>query len=373
MKIGKNMIIAVMITFCFTATLFLVIPISSANTYDPWVDVNDDGKIGLQELSLLAKSYNTAGTPINKTALLLELQSEVDSLNSSVLALQGLTTYLQNEVVTMRVSYDAKFAELQTTMNTLNATITELQSRNTELENRVSILEILQGLPINWSNGLVGYWKLDEGNGTTAGDSSGNNNNGTLENGPIWVSGKYGEALSFDGNAYVTVPDSYDLRVQNFSLEAWIFMTKRPYQHGTSHSAIINKLHYFGSSGSLGYKLQFENPTSTNDNLVISIGDGAAQIYLVNYNSIVDLTLNQWHHVVGTYDGNTAKIYIDGELKSSSNPGMHTIVHDDAPLAMGTEVTGNGVQYNGLIDNVMIYNRALSEEEVLSHYLLPPP
>jgi hypothetical protein len=64
MKIGRNMIIAIMITFCFTATLFMVIPIRSANSpYDPWIDYNDDGKINLQELVLLANSYGTTGDP----------------------------------------------------------------------------------------------------------------------------------------------------------------------------------------------------------------------------------------------------------------------------------------------------------------------
>jgi len=64
MKIGRNMIIAIMITFCFTATLFMVIPIRSANSpYDPWIDYNDDGKINLQELVLLANSYGATGDP----------------------------------------------------------------------------------------------------------------------------------------------------------------------------------------------------------------------------------------------------------------------------------------------------------------------
>jgi len=221
---------------------------------------------------------------------------------------------------------------------------------------------------------LVGYWKFDEGTGTIVNDSSGYNNTGMLIGNPSWVDGKYGKALSFDGiDDYIVIPDSPSLRVQTFSLEAWIYMDKRPYQHGTFHSGIINKLHYLGGA-SKGYKLQFDRSTETDDHLVLSIGDGNVQIKLIEYNSINDLTLNRWHHVVGTYDGSTANLYIDGELKSSSSPGMYVIAHDDTPLVIGSEYHASSiVKFKGLIDDVRIYNRVLSIEEVKAHYLLTSP
>jgi hypothetical protein len=94
----RNMIIAIMITFCFAATLFMVIPIRSANQpYDPWIDYNDDGKINLQDLVLLANSYGTSGAPINKTAIILDLQSRVSALEAQTEYVKTIRFYESNE------------------------------------------------------------------------------------------------------------------------------------------------------------------------------------------------------------------------------------------------------------------------------------
>jgi S1-C subfamily serine protease len=88
----KDMVIAVLITFCFTATLFMITPSSSqlsGREYDPWLDLNDDGKIDILDLSKIAMAFGKAGTPINKTGLLLELQSELQALEAKVEALQA--------------------------------------------------------------------------------------------------------------------------------------------------------------------------------------------------------------------------------------------------------------------------------------------
>ena len=86
----KDLIIAILTTFCLTSLLFTVIPIRSTPTpggYDPWIDTNDDGIINYEDLFNFAIIYGTSGTPVNKTDLLLQLQSKIDSLNASLLDL----------------------------------------------------------------------------------------------------------------------------------------------------------------------------------------------------------------------------------------------------------------------------------------------
>lgn len=78
----RKEVMIVLITFCLTATLFSIIPVGSQGVreYDPWYDINDDGKIDLKDYFGVGLKYGTSGTPINKTALLLELQSRVNAL-----------------------------------------------------------------------------------------------------------------------------------------------------------------------------------------------------------------------------------------------------------------------------------------------------
>lgn len=98
--IKKDMVIAVLVAFCLTATLFMIIPTNSASTrpYDAWLDYNDDGQIGPYDLAQLIAHYGSEGTPINKTELLLELQSKIDYLNATIIEQQNIINNLNNTV-----------------------------------------------------------------------------------------------------------------------------------------------------------------------------------------------------------------------------------------------------------------------------------
>ena len=93
MLLKKHLFVIVLAVFCLAATLFAVMPINSQGVgdYDPWLDVNDDGSIEMKDVSSVARAYGTNGIPINKTDLLLELQTKVASLEARVDALEAST------------------------------------------------------------------------------------------------------------------------------------------------------------------------------------------------------------------------------------------------------------------------------------------
>lgn len=127
----KDLFVAIVATFCLTATLFLIIPTRSQSqprTYDPWVDTNDDGTIDIYDAIILSSIFGTSGTPVNKTALLLELESRVDSLNSSLLNLE---------------------AYFNTRITTLEAMVAEQQVRIADLETELAVLNAPYAIPFN--------------------------------------------------------------------------------------------------------------------------------------------------------------------------------------------------------------------------------
>jgi len=115
----KDLVIAILCTFCLTVSLFMIIPTRSSpdmGNYDPWIDVNDDGVIDISDLVIMVGSIPSSGQKINKTALLLELQTRIDSLNSSLLNLEA---YLNTKIVTLETS----LVELQSRLEALEARI----------------------------------------------------------------------------------------------------------------------------------------------------------------------------------------------------------------------------------------------------------
>jgi hypothetical protein len=119
----RKILLIVLITFCLTATLFSIIPVGSQGIrdYDPWYDMNDDGKIDLWDVYHLNMKYGTTGTPINKTDLLLTLQNRIDSLNSS---LRDLEANLKTRMIALETS----FAQLQENLSSVEEKLTETQT-----------------------------------------------------------------------------------------------------------------------------------------------------------------------------------------------------------------------------------------------------
>ena len=210
-----------------------------------------------------------------------------------------------------------------------------------------------------WTNGLVGYWNFDGPNTTTTSgalagtrDVSNNGNWGTFYNGVKPVAGVVGQALSFDGvNDYVNAGNGASLNFgDKITIEAW-FKPSVMRRH-----TIVNKGYAVAAANYLFY-------LESNNNLQLIVDNGPTAVSV----SGSSLTTGQWYHLVVTYDSaggtDNVKIYVNGaEDASATQTG-------DLANTQNLIIGLYGVyKTNGLIDEVRIYNRALSADEVMMHY-----
>ncbi len=201
---------------------------------------------------------------------------------------------------------------------------------------------------------LVALWKLDEAGGNIAKDSAGGNN-GTLVGDPQWQpsAGKIGGALEFDGDGdFVKIGDESDFDLTDqITISAWIKVN----QFDKEWQAVIAK-------GDSAWRIQ---RNQSDDNLEfactgLKIPSGAPWGNLYGKRSVND---GQWHHIAAIYDGSKMYIIIDGN-EDSSQPASGRINTNNEPVYIGENSENTGRCWNGLIDDVRVYNYALTKEEV---------
>ena len=206
-------------------------------------------------------------------------------------------------------------------------------------------------------NGLVGWWKFDETNGTVAYDSSGNGNDGNLTGGPTWSTGKIGGALSFDGSDdFVDLGNSSDIALTlNKSLSMWL----KPTAFGSRRNPYNRS---YGGTGTLTIE------TDGSISYFYGTAGRDADPY-GTYRPLGGLTLNSWMHycLVRNLSSMKVYLYLDGNLDKEI-----TAIHSTAVASSDNAFIGKGYasNYHGLIDDVRIYDRALSAEEVQALYNL---
>jgi len=220
----------------------------------------------------------------------------------------------------------------------------------------IALTGMFAGVHAQGDDGLVAGWHFDEGSGSIAKDSSGNGNDGTIH-GATWVDGKFGKALSFDGeDDYVEVHDSPSLDITDaITIEAWIYPIGYP--PSPRHAGIVGKGGWDIGSGyevDLGYEEM---------NGLFELNTRRSSLY-----SESRIPLNQWTHVVATLKNTDAVIYINGKIDASGT--VNSLITNSRPLQIGRRDPGNKfvAYFKGIIDEVRIYNRALTPEEIKSHY-----
>jgi hypothetical protein len=222
---------------------------------------------------------------------------------------------------------------------------------------------------------VSGWWPMYEGSGQTVHDLSGHGNNGTLgstpsadSNDPTWIKGwLFGSALRFDGDDFVRIPNKPQLNSANLTVSTWVRGSASP---GTARY-IVGK----GATGceSASYGL-YTGPTGGLRFYIWDAAHGAIGSGIVDPSQIWN---GKWHHVAGTWDGTTAKLFVDGKLISGSSSAPGTIDYNQGPgdVGIGDFLGTCDLFYTGDIDDVAIFSQALPIDKYWSalSLLFPKP
>lgn len=206
---------------------------------------------------------------------------------------------------------------------------------------------------------LVLYLPFDEGSGAKANDKSGNGNDGALAGGAKWVDGKMGKALQFDGTGMVTVKHNANLEPDTeVTVMAWVNIDKA----GAGELMIVSKGQW--AANDMPYELSVVPGKSMFWQFFDNAGHDECQAKTP--------AGGEWHHIAGTYDGKEFALFVDGD-KAATFPYKAKLPKNGADVVVGRRSKANETWYKGVIDEVAIFNKALSPAEVAERMLAVTP
>jgi len=194
---------------------------------------------------------------------------------------------------------------------------------------------------------LVGWWTLDEGVGGTAVDWSGHGDHGTLIGDPQWVDGYHGGALDFDGDDHVDTGNTTDLAT--WTVAAWVISPAAP------------------SGGAASGPVHREKNYQIDWNHANEVFRGAAALCVEgtwHAASFGALEGNTWYHLAATFDGTALTSYKNGVLIVSNTAAAGTPDAETGTLLIARHSTSSGNYFTGTVDDVRVYDRALTEAEI---------
>ncbi|HEY3181566.1 MAG TPA: LamG-like jellyroll fold domain-containing protein, partial [Gaiellaceae bacterium] len=203
-------------------------------------------------------------------------------------------------------------------------------------------------------------YPFSEGLGGSTADASGNGNGGSIT-GASWTAGKYGQGLQFNGSSFVTVPDAASLDIGSTgTVEAWVRLDALNVWHGIVAKGAANALvaHNYGLEITNGNRVE------------CGIGNGVSSNSVDSTAALAAATL---YHVACVWNGTQLQVYVNGVLNTSTSQTI-TPSGNTAPLSIG-QYGGNADRTRGVIDEVRIFNRALTQPEIQSDLNTPiaPP
>ncbi|MCH8148928.1 MAG: hypothetical protein IH987_13275, partial [Planctomycetes bacterium] len=219
---------------------------------------------------------------------------------------------------------------------------------------------------IDLANGLVAFWKLNEGSGTNATDSSSNTNDGTLTNSPAWTDGVHGGAVDFDGvDDYIGAGSDAsidDMWAGGGTFAAWCFIEGAG---ETNFGRFADKASDVDAT--VGWAIQMNNGTTS-----IRLEAGFSTTRGIWNSGTNSVSANSWYHVAVVYDSDSAAndplIYINGVSKTVTNstPPVGTYNTDAAiALRIGNFAGDTTRTFDGSLDDIRIYSRELSTGEIV--------
>jgi len=204
---------------------------------------------------------------------------------------------------------------------------------------------ILTSIGVAADPSLVGWWTFDEGSGTVAHDASGRGHDGTLRGGPEWVIGRVDGALLFDGkDDYVNIGSVGISVAVDRTVMAWVKASTATIPDKTSVFGFVPD----GSIEGTYYDMEVDDK-------------GNYIAHICGYQWVLAPVDTEWHHMAGTYETGTGSWFLDGRFIDSADGDIGTIDQ----VRIGTRPS-SGNYFPGLVDDVRIYNRAMTEAEIQS-------
>jgi hypothetical protein len=193
---------------------------------------------------------------------------------------------------------------------------------------------------------LVAHWSLDEGSGEDIADATGNGYDGIFKGNPTWVDGVYSKALEFDGDDHVEVPGAADIKPESITMSTWVWFDD-----------VTGRRDFISRDDDYAFSLG-GNPQDGKLWAVITTGGDWLDV-----GGATQVEVGKWYHVALTYDSKTKMLtlYLNGEKDGEGNAAGGMEHRRGGPLTIGTF---QNRYLKGKLDDIKIWDEALSEEEV---------
>lgn len=316
-----------------SATQNFVLTVNSSDTQAPTAPTNltATGASGSQ----INVSWTASSDNVGVTGYVIERCAGASCTNFAALATVTVTSY-SDAGLTLNTSYTYEVKAMDA-------------AGNSSAFSNTATASTLASLP-----GLVAAYSFNEGSGTTVADLSGNGNSGTLTNAAWTTSGKYGNALVFNGSSsLVTIQDSASLHLTTaMTLEAWV-----------DPSSVTNEWTDVIYKGNDNYFLEGTSSRT------VPGGGGTFGSANVSAYGTAALPIGVWTHLALTYDGATLRLYVNGTQVSSAAQTGNILISSN-PLQIGGD-SFFGQYFSGVIDEVRVYDVALNQSQIQADMVAP--